>query len=111
MTDKRIVLSTASSEDEARKIALYLVEQRLAACVNIIPQIESVYRWNEKVESSQEYLLLIKTSAERFPQVRAAIRELHSYELPECVALSIEDGSAEYLQWLAYSLVEDDKLA
>jgi periplasmic divalent cation tolerance protein len=111
MTDKRIVLSTASSEDEARRIALYLVEQRLAACVNIVPQIESVYRWKEKVESSQEYLLLIKTSAERFPQVRDAIGELHSYELPECVAISIEDGSAEYLQWLAYSLVKDDTLA
>jgi periplasmic divalent cation tolerance protein len=108
MTDKRIVLSTAGSEDEARKIAHHLVEQRLAACVNIVPQIESVYRWKEKVESSQEYLLLIKTSAERFPQIRDAIRELHSYELPECVAISIEDGSSEYLQWLAYSLVKDD---
>jgi periplasmic divalent cation tolerance protein len=111
MTDKRIVLSMASSEDEARKIALYLVEQRLAACVNIVPQIESVYRWKEKVESGQEYLLLIKTSAERFPQVRDAIRELHSYELPECIAISIEDGGIEYLQWLGYSLVKDDKLA
>jgi periplasmic divalent cation tolerance protein len=110
MTDKRIVLSTASSEEEARKIALYLVEQRLAACVNIVPGIESIYRWKENVESSQEWLLLIKTSAESFPQVRDAIRELHSYELPECVALSIEEGSPEYLQWLAYSLVKDDRL-
>ncbi len=108
MTDKRIVLSTAASEDEARKLAHHLVEQRLAACVNIIPRIESIYRWKEKVESSQEYLLLIKTSADRFPQVRDAIRELHSYELPECVAISIEDGSPEYLQWLAYSLVNED---
>ncbi|HEX4783845.1 MAG TPA: divalent-cation tolerance protein CutA [Candidatus Sulfotelmatobacter sp.] len=108
MTDKRIVLTTAGSEDEARKIAHYLVAQRLAACVNIIPRIESIYRWKEKVESSQEYLLLIKTSAGRFPQVRDAIRELHSYELPECVAISIEDGSPEYLQWLAYSLVKED---
>jgi periplasmic divalent cation tolerance protein len=111
MTDKRIVLSTAGSEDEARKIALYLVEQRLAACVNILPGIESVYRWKEKVESSQEYLLLIKTSAERFPQVRDAIRELHSYELPECIAISIEEGSVEYLRWLTYSLVKNDKPA
>jgi periplasmic divalent cation tolerance protein len=111
MTDKRIVLSTASSEDEARKIAFYLVEQRLAACVNVVPRIESIYRWKEKVESSQEWLLLIKTSAESFPQVRDAIRELHSYELPECVAVSIEEGSPEYLQWLAYSLVKDDRLA
>jgi periplasmic divalent cation tolerance protein len=108
MTDKRIVLSTAGSEDEARKIALHLVERQLAACVNIVPRIESIYRWKEKVESSQEYLLLIKTSAERFPQVRDAIRELHSYGLPECVAISIEDGSSEYLQWLAHSLAKDD---
>ena len=108
MTDKRIVLCTAGSEDEARKIAHSLVEQRLAACVNIVPRIESIYRWKEKVESSQEFLLLIKTSAERFPQVREAIRELHSYELPECVAISIEDGSPEYLQWLGYSLVKEE---
>jgi periplasmic divalent cation tolerance protein len=101
MTDKRIVLSTAGSEDEARKLARHLVEQRLAACVNIVPRIESIYRWQGKVESSQEWLLLIKTSAEKFPAVRDAIRELHSYDLPECVALTIEDGSPDYLQWLA----------
>lgn len=108
MTDKRIVLCTAGSEDEARKIAEHLVGQRLAACVNIVPRIESIYRWKEKVESSNEYLMLVKTSAERFPEVRDAIRELHSYELPECVAIGIEDGSIEYLQWLAYSLVKEE---
>jgi periplasmic divalent cation tolerance protein len=101
MTDKRIVLSTAGSEEEARKIAHELVERRLAACVNIIPQIESVYRWQGKIESSREWLLLIKTTAEHFEKVRDAIRELHSYDLPECIALAIEDGSAEYLGWLA----------
>jgi periplasmic divalent cation tolerance protein len=101
MTDKRIVLSTAGSEEEARKIALELVERRLAACVNIVPQIESVYRWQGKVESSQECLLLIKTTAEHFEKVRDAIRELHSYDLPECIALAIEDGNPEYLGWLA----------
>jgi periplasmic divalent cation tolerance protein len=104
MTDKRIVLSTAGSEDEARKIALHLVENQLAACVNIVPHIESIYRWQGKVESTREWLLLIKTTAERFPAVRDALRKLHSYELPECVALSIEDGSLEYLDWLANSL-------
>jgi periplasmic divalent cation tolerance protein len=104
MTDKRIVLSTAGSEDEARKIAQHLVEQHLAACVNIVPRIESVYRWQGKMESSQEWLLLIKTSAEKFARVHEAIRELHSYDLPECIAVSIEDGSAEYLAWLADSL-------
>jgi|SRR5580692_2733253 periplasmic divalent cation tolerance protein len=104
MTDKRIVLSTAGSEDEARRLARHLVEHQLAACVNIVPRVESIYRWQGKVESSQEWLLLIKTSAEKFPAVRDAIRELHSYDLPECIALTIEDGSPDYLQWLADSV-------
>jgi len=100
MTDKRIVLSTAGSEEEARKIATHLVERRLAACVNIVPQIESVYRWQGKVESSREWLLLIKTTVERFSSIRDAIQQLHSYELPECIAINIEDGSAAYLEWI-----------
>jgi periplasmic divalent cation tolerance protein len=104
MTDKRIVLSTAGSADEARKIAHHLVERQLAACVNIIPQVESIYRWQGKVESSREWLLLIKTSAEHFAGVRDAIHELHSYDLPECIALNIEDGSPQYLQWIEDSL-------
>jgi periplasmic divalent cation tolerance protein len=104
MTDKRIVLSTAGSENEARKIARQLVERRLAACVNIVPRIESTYRWQGKLESHQEWLLLIKTSANRFDSVRDAIRELHSYELPECIAIAIEDGSSEYLDWIEQSL-------
>jgi periplasmic divalent cation tolerance protein len=101
MTDKRIVLSTAGSEDEARKIAHHLVEHRLAACVNIIPRIESIYRWQGKVESSQEWLLLIKTTAQEFPAARDAIKELHSYDVPECIAVNIEEGNPEYLKWLA----------
>jgi periplasmic divalent cation tolerance protein len=104
MTDKRIVLTTAGSEEEARKIARHLVENRLAACVNIVPQIESIYRWQGKVDSSREWLLLVKTNQERFPAVCDAIRKLHSYELPECVVLNIEDGSSDYLQWLADSV-------
>jgi periplasmic divalent cation tolerance protein len=104
MTDKRIVFTAAGSEDEARKIAQHLVEHQLAACVNIVPRIQSIYRWQGKVESAEEWLLVIKTSAERFPAVRDAIRELHSYDLPECIAVSIEHGSAEYLQWLGDSL-------
>ena len=104
MTDKRIVLTTVGSEDEARKIAQHLVETQLAACVNIIPHVESVYRWQGKLESSREWLLLIKTSSERFPAARDAIRALHSYELPECIAINIEDGSPAYLKWLADSL-------
>lgn len=103
MTDKRLVLSTAGSEDEARRIAHHLVERRLAACVNIVPRIESIYRWQENVESSTEWLMVIKTTEERFPGVRDAIRKLHSYELPECIAISIEDGSAAYLEWIDQS--------
>ena len=106
MTDKRIVLTTAGSEEEARKIARHLVEKRLAACVNIIPQIESIYRWQGKVESSREWLLVAKTTQEKFPAVRDAIRKLHSYDVPECVVLNIEDGSSDYLQWLADSVQE-----
>jgi periplasmic divalent cation tolerance protein len=100
MTDTRIVLSTAGSEQEAHKIAQHLVTNRLAACVNIIPHVESIYRWQDRVESNREWLLLIKTTAECAPAVRDAIEELHSYELPECIVLSIEDGSSAYIEWL-----------
>ena len=100
MTDKKIVLTTAGSADEARRIAEALVERKLAACVNIVPKIVSIYRWKGKVEESEEWLLVIKTGA-AFEKVRDAIREMHSYELPECVAIAIEDGSPEYLKWLA----------
>jgi periplasmic divalent cation tolerance protein len=100
MTDKRIVLTTAGSEQEARKIANTLVERRLAACVNILPQIESVYRWKGEIDSAIEWLLIIKTSAGKFAALRDAIIELHSYEIPECIVLQVEDGSLPYLQWL-----------
>jgi periplasmic divalent cation tolerance protein len=99
MTDKQIVFTTAGSEEEARKIARALVDRRLAACVNIVPQMESIYRWQGKVDESREWLLLIKTSAALFPAVRDAVRELHSYDLPECIALNIADGNKEYLKW------------
>jgi len=104
MTDKRIVLSTAGSVEEARKIARYLVENQLAACVNIVPQIESIYRWQGKIEFSPEWLLLIKTTSGNVPSVEDAIRELHSYDLPECIAIVIEGGSSEYLNWIGDSV-------
>ena len=104
MTDKTIVLSTAGSQDEARKIARHLVQQQLAACVNIIPHIESIYRWQGEMESSAEWLLLIKTTHQKFASVRDAIRQLHSYDLPECIAIAIEDGSSAYLDWIDESL-------
>src|SRR5713101_6491781 len=104
MTDKLLVLSTAGSESEARKIAQTLVERRLAACVNIVPRIQSVYRWEGKVEQAEEYLLLVKTVKARAALVRAVICELHSYDLPECIAIPIESGSSDYLKWLSDSV-------
>lgn len=105
MSDKKIVLTTAGSREEAKKIAHALVELRLAACVNILGPIHSVYRWQGQVESAAEHLLLIKTTASLFDAVAAAIRELHSYDLPECIQLPIEAGSAEYLKWIEDSVV------
>jgi periplasmic divalent cation tolerance protein len=102
MTDKRVVLTTTGSVDEARRIAETLVDRKLAACVNIIPKVVSIYRWKGKVEEAEEWILLIKTAA-GFELVRNAILEMHSYELPECLSISIEDGSLEYLKWLADS--------
>src|ERR1700730_1405996 len=104
MTDKLLVLSTAGSDSEARKIAQTLVERRLAACVNIVPRVQSVYRWEGKVGQAEEYLLLVKTVKAREEDLRAAIRELHSYDLPECIAIPIESGSADYLSWLSGSV-------
>jgi periplasmic divalent cation tolerance protein len=103
MSQARVVLTTTGSYDEARKIAHALVERRLAACVNIVPLIESVYRWQENVETAMEWLLLIKTQADSFDRVRDAVKELHSYDLPECVMLEVAAGSQEYLKWLAES--------
>ncbi len=101
MTNARIVFTTTGSQEEARKIAHALVERRLAACVNIVPQIESVYRWQGKVESAAEWLLIIKTQASAFERVRDAVKELHSYDLPECVMLEVAAGSKKYLDWIA----------
>jgi len=104
MTDKRIVLSTAGSQEEGQKIAQALVERRLAACVNIVGPAHSIYRWKGAVESAPEHLLIIKTTAAAFPRVCDALRELHSYELPECVMLPIEAGSEDYLKWIGESV-------
>jgi periplasmic divalent cation tolerance protein len=108
MTDKRIVITTAGSEEEAHKIACLLVDRGLAACVNIVPRVTSIYRWQGKVEEAGEWLLIIKTTAEAFEKVRDAIAELHSYELPECICLAIDDGSANYLEWIGESVREKE---
>src|SRR3974390_416807 len=100
MTDKIAVLTTCGSEKEARKIARGLVDARLAACVAATPGTVSVYRWKGAIEESAEWSLVIKTRRDLFPAVCAEIRRLHSYELPEILAIQITEGSAEYLQWM-----------
>jgi periplasmic divalent cation tolerance protein len=100
MTLAKIVLTTAGSQQEARTIATALVERKLAACVNIVPQIESIYRWEGKVENATEWLLIIKTEEWLFDCIHQAVKELHSYQLPECVMLGIAQGSKEYLRWI-----------
>jgi periplasmic divalent cation tolerance protein len=107
MSDKLIVLSTASSSEEARKIANALVERKHAACVNIVPGLESIYWWEGKVDKAQELLLIIKTTAGAFDRVQATIKELHSYEVPECVAVEIKQGSESYLSWIGESVIAD----
>jgi periplasmic divalent cation tolerance protein len=106
MSDKRIVLTTAGDREEAQKIASALVERRVAACVNIVGPIDSVYRWQGKVERAQEYLLIIKTTAAAADRVHEVNSELHSYELPECVVLPVEGGSEEYLAWIGENVAE-----
>ena len=100
MTDKRVVLTTCGSLDEARHIAQALIDRRLAACINVIPHVESMYRWKGEVETSTETLLLIKTTADAFDRVRAAVTSLHSYEVPECIEISVTDGNEAYLAWI-----------
>jgi periplasmic divalent cation tolerance protein len=101
MRSVRIVLTTVGSGTQAEELACNLVEQRLAACVNIVGPIRSVYRWKGRVENEQEFLLVIKTSAERSGELAAALTELHPYELPERIELDPGGGSAEYLSWVA----------
>jgi len=106
MTNARIVLTTIGSKELAEVLARQLVERRVAACVNIVGPMRSVYRWKENIEHEDEYLLLIKTTAEHASRLHAIFKELHPYELPECVELAIEAGSDAYLAWLANEVGE-----
>jgi periplasmic divalent cation tolerance protein len=100
MTDIRLILVTTSPRAEAKRIAHALVEERLAACVNLIGGVHSVYRWKETVETADEVLLLIKTQQEKVDAVRTRVHELHSYELPEFLVLDVAEGSTAYLDWI-----------
>src|ERR1700674_3215764 len=95
-----VVLMTAASREEANQIAELLVSARLAACVQILPEIESVYRWQDEVKREKEILLLAKTVASRFDELESKVRALHSYETPEIIALPITTASEPYLKWL-----------
>jgi periplasmic divalent cation tolerance protein len=96
----RAVLVTTGSEIEAVSIARTLVEERLAACVNIIGPMRSIYRWRDGVSDDPEYLLVIKSRATMYMKIETRVRELHSYDVPEVIALTIDRGSPPYIQWL-----------
>ena len=105
MTDKIVVLVTCGSLKEGRRIARALVEARLAACVNVLQsRVESIYRWKGRVDTAKEFLLIVKTSRARLAALEAAVKRLHSYDVPEIIALPIEKGSRDYLAWVAESV-------
>ena len=95
-----LILCTCPDQESATIVANSLVEKRLAACVNILPQITSIYRWQDRVERSNELLLLIKSNGDNYAKIQAVICELHPYELPEIISVSIEQGLPAYLAWI-----------
>jgi periplasmic divalent cation tolerance protein len=110
MTDKIVVLSACASTEEAQRLARALVEKRLAACVNVMPGIRSVYHWKDAIEDDEEVLLLIKTSRALLQELRDEIERLHSYEVPEVIALQVVDGSERYLAWMNRELAHKPSL-
>jgi periplasmic divalent cation tolerance protein len=111
MTDKIVVLNTCSSQEEGERIARLLVEERLAACVNVVPRIRSFYRWKGAVEAAEECLLVIKSSRGLFARLSQALATAHSYELPEALAIPVLDGAADYLGWLGENLRPEEDIA
>lgn len=110
MTEKIVVLSTCSNEEEGGKLARLLVEERLAACVNVVPRVRSFYRWKGAVESAEECLLVIKSSRGLFAQLSLALGTAHSYDLPEVLAIPVLDGAADYLRWLGENLRPEEDI-
>jgi periplasmic divalent cation tolerance protein len=111
MTDKRLILTMASGREEANSIASELVSRRLAACVNILGPVASVYHWQGEIEHSEEFLLLIKSTEAQFLPIQAAIRELHSYKIPELISFTVESGLESYLDWIGASVRKQSPLA
>ncbi len=104
MTDKVVVYVTCGSSREGRRIGRALVENRLAACVNLVGPIRSFYRWQGKICDDREFLLVIKSSRRVFRELRGLVEKLHSYQVPEVICLPIVEGSAKYLAWIADSV-------
>ena len=104
MTDKILVLSACDSEQSAKSMARELLEARVAACVNIVPGVQSLYWWQGKIEEAGEWILLIKSSRPLFDKLREHLARIHSYQTPEIIALPIVDGSAPYLEWVEREL-------
>lgn len=104
VADAILVLITAASESEAKRLAAALITDRLAACVQILPKMESVYRWQGKIQYETEILLLLKTTANKFEELERTVRSLHSYEVPEILAVPVASISEPYFKWLVESL-------
>lgn len=100
MTNKIVVFSTCGSEAEAERLARHLIEERLAACVNVVTPVRSYYRWKGIVESADEWMLVIKSSRDLFDRLRLVLESAHSYELPEVLAVPVVEGSPTYMKWL-----------
>lgn len=104
-----MVFMTAASVDEANRLADMLVDRRLAACVQIMQEMNSVFRWQGKVETQREVLLIVKTLHSKFPEIEREVVKLHSYETPEIVAIPLSAGSGPYLEWLKASVSEKEQ--
>ena len=102
----RIVLSTAGSEEEGARIAKSLLERKLCACVNLVPKIRSLYRWEGEVQDDAEVLLIMKTTQDKLQALSDHLAQIHSYDVPEMLAIAVDKGSASYLEWLAESCAE-----
>jgi periplasmic divalent cation tolerance protein len=110
MTEHLVVITTVGGREEAVVLARALLERRLVACVNLVPGIRSLYRWKGEIADDTEQMLVMKTRADRYPALAAAVSELHPYDVPELVALAVENGSEAYLAWIDDSLGDFDGL-
>jgi periplasmic divalent cation tolerance protein len=108
MTDKIVVLSACDSEEQAARLARHLVELRLAACVNIVSGVRSIYRWKGAMEDASEWILVIKSRRDLFSSIRTEIAKMHSYEVPELLAMPVVEGSEGYLAWMDRELVPEE---